>query len=116
MLGRMWLYSLDTRRKRPMPDALIEAAPGLANIVAADTAIGDVRGDEGFYHYGPYPAVELATTRSFEQVWFLFLYGRLPSAPESARFDAHTAALRAIPADVTPMLRMVALSGAEEHP
>ncbi len=99
-----------------MSDALIEAAPGLANIVVADTAIGDVRGDEGFYHYGPYPAVELAMTRSFEDVWFLFLYGRLPSAGESADFAARTCTLRAIPSDVTAMLRMVALGGAEEHP
>lgn len=99
-----------------MSEVLVDAAPGLANIVAADTAIGDVRGDEGFYHYGPYSAVELATTRSFEDVWFLFLYGRLPTDVESAEFTAHTATLRAIPADVTAMLRMVALSGAEEHP
>ncbi|MCV7355702.1 citrate/2-methylcitrate synthase [Mycolicibacterium fluoranthenivorans] len=99
-----------------MSDALIEAAPGLANIVVADTAIGDVRGDEGFYHYGPYPAVELAMTRSFEDVWFLFLYGRLPSAGESADFAARTCTLCAIPSDVTAMLRMVALGGAEEHP
>ncbi|MCV7252146.1 citrate synthase/methylcitrate synthase [Mycobacterium hackensackense] len=99
-----------------MSDALIEAAPGLANVVVADTAIGDVRGDEGFYHYGPYPAVELAMTRSFEDVWFLFVYGRLPSTGESADFAARTCTLRAIPSDVTAMLRMVALGGAEEHP
>lgn len=99
-----------------MADTLIEAAPGLANIVAADTAIGDVRGDEGFYHYGPYPAVELAASRSFEEVWFLFVHGRLPSPTEAAAFAAHTATLRAIPADVAPMLRMVALGGATDHP
>jgi citrate synthase len=99
-----------------MADSLIEAAPGLANIVAADTAIGDVRGDEGFYHYGPYSAVDLATSRSFEDVWFLFMHGRLPSVGESVEFAAHTATLRDIPADVTAMLRMVALAGAEEHP
>ncbi len=99
-----------------MADTLIEAAPGLANIVAADTAIGDVRGDEGFYHYGPYPAVELAATRTFEEVWFLFVHGRLPSPDEAAAFAAHTATLRTIPADVAPILRMVALGGAAEHP
>lgn len=99
-----------------MADVLIEAAPGLANIVAADTAIGDVRGEEGFYHYGPYPAVELATDRSFEDVWFLFLYGGLPSPAESAEFASHTATLRTLPEEVTAMLRMVALTGAEEHP
>ena len=79
-----------------MTDTLIEAAPGLANIVAADTAIGDVRGDEGFYHYGPYSAVDLAATRTFEEVWFLFVRGRLPTRDEAAEFAAHTATLRAI--------------------
>ena len=32
----------------PMP---IDAPPGLEGIVAAETAIGDVRGDEGYFHY-----------------------------------------------------------------
>ncbi len=41
----MWLYCLNNQEVAPMSDALIEAAPGLANIVVADTAIGDVRGD-----------------------------------------------------------------------
>lgn len=99
-----------------MPDTLIAAEPGLANIIAADTAIGDVRGDEGYYHYGRHSAVDLARTRTFEDVWFLFTHGRLPSAAESADFRTHTAGLRAIPADVAPMLRAVALAGAHEHP
>ena len=33
--------------------------------------IGDVRGDEGYYHYRGQDAVELARTRSFEEVWHL---------------------------------------------
>jgi citrate synthase len=49
-------------------------------------------------------------------VWFLFMHGRLPSEGESAEFAAHTATLRDLPADVTVMLRMVALAGADEHP
>ena len=56
------------------------AAPGLAGVVVADTAIGDVRGDEGFFHYRQYDATQLAEHRTFEQVWHLVLFGDLPAA------------------------------------
>ena len=35
---------------------VIDAPPGLEGVVVADTAIGDVRGDEGFFHYRGHPA------------------------------------------------------------
>ena len=38
-------------------------------MVVTATDLGDVRGDEGFYHYRQYSAVELARTRSFADVW-----------------------------------------------
>ncbi|MGF1661574.1 MAG: citrate/2-methylcitrate synthase, partial [Kineosporiaceae bacterium] len=58
--------------------ALVEAPPGLRGVVVTDTGIGDVRGEEGFYHYRQYSAVDLARSRSFEDVWFLLWRGRLP--------------------------------------
>ena len=36
------------------------APPGLKGVVVAETALGDVRGGEGFYHYRQYAALELA--------------------------------------------------------
>ena len=36
--------------------AVLIAPPGLSGVVVADTEIGDVRGEEGFYHYLYYPS------------------------------------------------------------
>ncbi|MFM2078063.1 MAG: hypothetical protein RJA49_1953, partial [Actinomycetota bacterium] len=51
---------------------------GLKGVVVADTEVGDVRGNEGFYHYRQYSAVELAERRPIEDVWMLMIDGRLP--------------------------------------
>jgi citrate synthase len=93
--------------------ATLEVPPGLRGLEVADTAVGDVRGLEGFYHYGPYSAVELAATRSFEDVWHLVLHGRLPDRAESAAFAARTAARRWLPGPVVDLLRVVAAGGVE---
>lgn len=58
------------------------APAGLAGVVVADTAIGDVRGAEGFFHYRQYDATELAEHRSIEDIWHLVLHGSLPGAAE----------------------------------
>ena len=61
------------------------AAPrGLKGVIVADTALGDVRGLEGFYHYRQYSAPELAATRTFEDVWYLLFEGRA-AVPRRAR-------------------------------
>ena len=56
------------------------APPGLKGLAVADTAIGDVRGAEGFYHYRQYPAPMLARTHGFEAVTALLLDGELVHA------------------------------------
>jgi citrate synthase len=73
------------------------AAPGLEGLVVAETELGDVRGDEGFFHYRQYSAVELAERRTFEDVWFLMLHGSLPDAGEASRFARRVAERRALP-------------------
>ncbi|HEY2330650.1 MAG TPA: citrate/2-methylcitrate synthase [Acidimicrobiales bacterium] len=93
--------------------ATLEVPPGLRGLEVADTQVGDVRGLEGFYHYGPYSAVELSIVRSFEDVWHLLLFGRLPDRDESTRFAARTAGQRALPASVLDLLRVVAASGVD---
>ncbi|NMN96150.1 citrate/2-methylcitrate synthase [Antrihabitans stalactiti] len=95
---------------------VLYAPRGLSNVVVTSTDIGDVRGLEGFYHYRQYSAIDLATSRSLEDVWFLFVEGRLPDATERDRFAAEVAPLRAIPADVLPALRVTAMAGATPHP
>lgn len=87
---------------------MIEAAPGLSNISVADTEIGDVRGDEGFYQYRQYSAIELARHRGFEEVWFLFVHGRLPDPAEAAEFAARVRALRVVDDELMTLIRAVA--------
>ena len=64
------------------------APAGLEGVVVADTGVGDVRGEEGFYHYRQYSAVDLAAQRSFEDVWRLMIDHSLPDAAQAAGFAA----------------------------
>ncbi|MGW4109900.1 citrate/2-methylcitrate synthase [Actinosynnema sp. NPDC004786] len=89
----------------------MDAPAGLRDVVVTTTELGDVRGDEGFYHYRGYPAIELARTRALEDVWFLFLEGRLPDPAERARFAEDVAALRHLPDEVREVLPAVARAG-----
>ncbi|HEY3143698.1 MAG TPA: citrate/2-methylcitrate synthase [Acidimicrobiales bacterium] len=94
-----------------MQPGQIEVPRGLKGVIAAETEVGDVRGQEGFYHYREYSAVELAEKRSFEDVWFLLFEGHLPSPAERVQFQAELAPLRAAPPAVQALLPAVALSG-----
>jgi citrate synthase len=87
------------------------AAAGLEGVVAAETALGDVRGDEGFYHYRQYPAVGLARRRSLEDVWHLMVEGWLPDRPASEAFAARVAGLRPLPPGTAELLPAVARRG-----
>ncbi|MER7762232.1 citrate synthase/methylcitrate synthase [Streptomyces sp. NPDC097619] len=90
---------------------------GLAGVVVTDTALGDVRGREGFYHYRQYSAVELAADRGFEDVWHLMFRGALPADTAArAAFTAETAALRALPPEVREVLPALARAGAMSGP
>jgi len=87
---------------------LIDVPAGLHNVAVTDTEIGDVHGDEGFYHYRQYDATELARTATFEDVWYLFERGELPSASERDRFRVDVAALRAVPGVLDELVDVVA--------
>ncbi|MHA5051209.1 citrate synthase/methylcitrate synthase [Streptomyces sp. SD15] len=90
--------------------APVDVPRGLAGVVVTDTALGDVRGLEGFYHYRQYSAVELAQSRGFEDVWYLLVHGELPDAAQGAAFAARTAALRRLPDEVRAALPVIAAS------
>jgi citrate synthase len=89
---------------------------GLAGVVVTDTALGDVRGAEGFYHYRQYSAVELARSRSFEDVWYLMFHGELPDAAARAAFAGRSAAPRHLPEDVRAALPAIARASAASGP
>ncbi|RDV44493.1 citrate synthase/methylcitrate synthase [Leifsonia sp. ku-ls] len=91
-----------------MDDTLIDVPRGLTNVVAARTALGDVRGHEGFYHYRQYSAVDLARERTFEEAWYLLLFGALPDAAELDAFRERVRAARAVPDAVRSLLPAIA--------
>jgi len=67
-------------------------AKGLEGIVAAETRIGDVRGQEGVLLYCGYDINELAGKITFEECVHLLYHNHLPTKPE---LDKLTTALRA---------------------
>ncbi|WP_055697104.1 citrate synthase/methylcitrate synthase [Streptomyces silaceus] len=90
------------------PTEPVQVPRGLAGVVVTETELGDVRGYEGFYHYRQYSAVELAQSRSFEDVWHLMFHGGLPDAGRSAAFAARSARLRHLPDEVRDALPAIA--------
>ena len=104
--------TLTTVRDR-MDATLIDVPPGLANVVVAETELGDVRGLEGFYHYREHSATELARTRSVEEVWRLLLDGSLPDDAEAAGFAGEVRALREIPPQLAALLPGIAAGTAQ---
>ena len=95
---------------RPADELAATAPPGLKGVVVAETALGDVRGSEGFYHYRQYSAPELAEKLTFEDVWHLLIDGEIPSAADRAAFLEEVAPLRALPATVRDVLPAIAAS------
>lgn len=96
--------------------APIDVPRGLKGVIVTETSIGDVRGAEGFYHYREFSAVELARTRTFEDVWHLMFHGTLPDAAGRAAFAARTAALRRLPDEVGAALPAIARACAPSGP
>src|SRR5712691_7043933 len=85
-----------------------EVPRGLKGVVVAETELGDVRGEEGFYHYRQYSAPELAEKRSFEDVAYLLIEGTLPDPTQRERFAQEFRPLRRMPAPVLGVLAPVA--------
>jgi len=85
-------------------------------VVVTETALGDVLGDEGAYHYRGYSGVELARTRDVEEAWFLLHRGHLPAPAERAAFGAEVAAARDLGPAVRAALPGIAAAGAGAAP
>jgi citrate synthase len=81
------------------------ATAGLRGVVAAQSAIGDVNGEQGILIYQGYNIHDLAEHSTFEEVIFLLWNGRLPKADELADLKAQFQANYAIPSEIVEMMR-----------
>lgn len=84
----------------------MHAPRGLAGVTVADTAIGDVRGDEGFFHYRQHDATALARHRTYAEVCALILDGELPA--DGGAEAARRLAERTLPAGLEGALAAIA--------
>ena len=81
------------------------ATAGLRGVVAAQSAIGDVNGEEGILIYQGYNIHDLAENSTFEEVVFLLWNGRLPKADELEDLTAKFRANYEAPAEVIELLK-----------
>lgn len=83
-----------------------EYSPGLAGVIAGETAICWVDPNAGLMYRG-YDIHEVAQKASYEEVAYLLLNGELPSTKQLAEFGRQIAAERVLPAPVVEMLRLL---------
>jgi citrate synthase len=99
-------------RIRPAEETRTDVPAGLEGVVVAETTVGDVRGQEGFFHYRQYSAVDLAERRSLEDVWHLMFRGELPDKAASGEFGRQVRDRRSLPPGVMALLPALAAQGA----
>lgn len=87
-------------------------ARGLDGVVAAQTRLSHVDGQNGVLIIGGYELEQIAGKITFEQAAHLLWTGRIPNAAEAATLTAEIAALRALPAVTLQVVREAAAKGA----
>lgn len=83
---------------------------GLESVVAAETDISLVDGEQGYLVYRGYWAKDLAVTKSYEEVAFLLWNGRLPTQDELDQLVTRLANLRDIPEYICRIIDLLPLS------
>jgi citrate synthase len=81
------------------------AAAGLRGVVAAQSAIGDVDGEEGILIYQGYNIHDLAEHSTFEEVIYLLWNGRLPTQVELEELSSELRMNYEAPAEVIEMMK-----------
>ncbi len=81
------------------------AAAGLRGVVAAQSSIGDVNGEQGILIYQGYDIHDLAENSTFEEVVFLLWNGRLPKKDELEEFQSRIRKNYAAPTEVIALMK-----------
>src|SRR5438093_10750850 len=83
-----------------------EYSPGLAGVIAGETAICWVDPNAGLMYRG-YDIHEMGAKATFEEVAYLLLNGELPNGKQLNEFKQQISAERALPKEVEQMLRVL---------
>src|SRR5438270_4042904 len=88
------------------PEAKPGYSPGLAGVIAGETAICWVDPNAGLMYRG-YDIHEMGDKATFEEVAYLLLNGELPNGKQLNEFKQQIAAQRELPKEVLEMLRLL---------
>ena len=83
------------------------AKAGLEGVVAAQSSISDVNGEEGKLIYAGYDINELAKHASFEEVIYLLWNGKLPTASELDQLKSQLNNETRLPAEIIELIRAI---------
>jgi citrate synthase len=93
--------------------ATVEYSKGLEGVIAAESSICRIDGQNGELYYRGYPISELARKVSFEEVMYLLMYGDLPTRAEYEKFHLRVRTQR----DIQPsILEMIQNFPRDSHP
>jgi 2-methylcitrate synthase len=91
----------------PPPAFKPKKSVALSGVTAGNTALCTVGRNGNDLHYRGYDILDLAAKCNFEEVAYLLLYGKLPTATELATYKARLKTLRGLPAAVKIALEQV---------
>lgn len=83
----------------------VEFKAGLKDVIAVNSSICTVDGEQGLLTYRGYDIRDLATQATYEEIVYLLWYGELPAAAQLAEFKASFAAARAVPEPVLAAMK-----------
>ena len=78
--------------------------PGLEGAIACESKVGYVNGSKGWLIYRGYNIFDLAAHSSFEEVSYLLLHGRLPSATQLRAFNDKLVPYRSLPSTLRQLM------------
>jgi len=106
---RLTYLSTDMPDQETVTELTTENAPikakGLEGVIALESELSSIDGDEGNLVYRGYDINDLAEHATFEEVIYLLRHGDLPSREELNDFTAHLRSERSLPDPVLDLLR-----------
>src|ERR671938_351113 len=94
---------MDTEEKKSAPAP--KGPAGLEGVVAAQSSIGDVNGEQGVLIYQGYDIHDLAEHSTFEETVFLLWNSRLPKRDELDELKRSIGDCYAIPREIVDLIR-----------